>query len=237
MSRGINSFDGILGQCMYFGLSFSRVGVDFRGLMVPIFTKVIEDTFVSNMEACDKRFEQQMEHFTLINKAALYSRTTKLSEDTTEGEQSDTVSEYFSPPESLLDFYPLACLCNGFLNILNDLRLCAPTALASIVTERLQQSLEKVGMRILIFYKQEQQAFTANERSLFNKLCFSFAYDLLNYLQRCIDAIFPPDKLCAYLGINQNSLKEIGITTLKHKEILEPVKHLIPARATSEDTR
>lgn len=232
LSRDISSLDGILGQCMYFGLSFSRVGVDFRGLMVPIFTKVIFERFITKMVECDQRFKQQMEKFTLINKAALYSRAAKPSKDSSsEGkENSDLDADLYSPPESLLDFYPLACLCNDYLNTFNDLRLCAPTGLSTLVTQRLQMSLCDASELILAFYKQEQQAFTVNERNLFNRLCSSFAYDLLPYLQKCLEAIFPPKKLCIVLGINQNQLKECSVITLDQKLILTPLKHLMPNR-------
>lgn len=240
LSSGITSYDGILGQCMYFGLSFSRVGVDFRGLMVPIFKQVISRRFISKMGACDQRFKQEMERFTLINKTVImYGRIAKPPpKEFKEEENDEMVPEFYAPPESLLYFYPLACLCNDYLNIFNDLRLCAPTGMATIVTRRVQMSLVNAGNHILTFYKQEQQAFTANERNLFNKLCSSFAYDLVPYLQNCINAIYPAKLLCLQLGVNHNGLKDVGIMSLDQKEILASLKHLLPSKTEiSEDIK
>lgn len=223
LQRGIVLFDTVLGQCMYFGLSFSRVGADFRALMVPIFVKVIKEKFVKNISLVNESFERELEKYTLINKVTVHNRATAAT-----GESSEL--ENYSPPETLLDFHPLAALCNGYLNALNDLRLCAPTALANNVTISLQESLEMAAKKILAFYRQEQQAFTANERNAFAKLCSSFAYDLLPYLQRCLHAIFPPSVLSSQLGLNLNTLENTKITYLQHKDILEPLKHLLPNR-------
>lgn len=221
MQRGIVLFDTVLGQCMYFGLSFSRVGADFRALMVPIFVKVIKDKFLTAIAVVNQNFEKELEKYTLINKVTVHNRNATTTSD---GSELDS----YSPPETLLDFHPLAALCNGYLNALNDLRLCAPTALANDVTSSLQQSLEMVSKRILAFYRQEQQAFTASERDTFSKLCACFAYDLIPYIQRCIHAIFPPGVLSSHLGLNLNALENTKITYLQQKEILEPLKHLLP---------
>ncbi|XP_005184797.1 conserved oligomeric Golgi complex subunit 8 [Musca domestica] len=224
LQRGITSFDTVLGQCMYFGLSFSRVGADFRALMAPIFVRVIKDKFLGAISSVNDQFERELEKYTLINKITVH--TSRQQSSTAKSDTNDI--ESYSPPETLLDFHPLAALCNGYLNALNDLRLCAPTALANDVTLALQQSLELVAKRILAFYRQEQQAFTSSERETFSKLCYCFAHEMIPYLQRCIHAIFPTSALCGHLGVNLNTLEAMKITYLQQKDILEPLKHLVP---------
>ncbi|KYQ50914.1 Conserved oligomeric Golgi complex subunit 8 [Trachymyrmex zeteki] len=65
---GVTSIDTILGQCTYFGLSFGRVGVDFTGRMSDIFVRVISERFEQNVRRTTRKFEKDMETFTLINK-------------------------------------------------------------------------------------------------------------------------------------------------------------------------
>lgn len=65
---GVTSIDSILGQCTYFGLSFGRVGVDFTGRMCDIFVRVIGEKFETSVRKTTKKFEKDMESFTLINK-------------------------------------------------------------------------------------------------------------------------------------------------------------------------
>ncbi|XP_023160668.2 conserved oligomeric Golgi complex subunit 8 [Drosophila hydei] len=227
LERGVSSIETVLGQCMYFGLSFSRVGADFRALIAPIFVRVVRNKFESSIMQVNENFEKELDKFTLINKVSLHTRK-QLDTAALSGSERDL--ESYAPPETLLDFYPLAVLCNGYLNALNELRLCAPFAVATDVTCCLQSSLQLVAQRVLAFYRQEQQAFTPNERETFVKLCSCFAYDLVPYVQRCIHGVFPPQSITVHLGISLLQLEQQQLTFLLQPQIMEPLKHLLPSK-------
>ncbi|KAH8333889.1 hypothetical protein KR059_004407 [Drosophila kikkawai] len=226
LQLGVGSIETVLGQCMYFGLSFSRVGADFRALMAPIFVNVIRRRFETSVQQVNEQFERELDKFTLINKGTLHSHSRK---------HVDPEQESFAPPETLLDFYPLAALCNGYLGALNELRLCAPLALATDVTHCLQHSLQLAAQRVLAFYRQEQQAFAGSEREAFIRLCSCLAYDLVPYMQRCIHGVFPPQSLTVHLGISLLQLEQQQLTYLEQARILEPLKHLLPTKVLVQE--
>lgn len=218
LERGVTSFDSVLGQCMYFGLSFSRVGADFRGLLVPIFMRFILRNVSTGIAKVTEQLEIDMENYTFINKLSLNAF----------GVSSRTDPNNLSPPEVLLNFHPLASYCNGILVVLNEFQHCAPIALVGDVTKCLEHSLVRVAGNIAKFYRQEQQALGAKERDNFVKFCCAFAYELVPYIQRCIQDIFPANLLTMYLGINTVALQREGWSQLKKKSILEPLEHLLP---------
>ena len=57
------------------------------------------------------------------------------------------------PPTVLLEFHPLAAYCNDLLSAFNDLRLCAPIAMVTEVTEALRRSFLEVNRIILAFHR------------------------------------------------------------------------------------
>lgn len=226
LNRGITALDTILGQCMYFGMSFSRIGADFRGQMAPIFLKVISKQVEDGIKAASKQFQLEMENYTLINKISVRqsSAGSDLKED----------AENVSPPDSLLDFRPLANYCNAILNLLNELRLCAPLAVATLLTKGLEVSLQAMAGIICSFYKQEQQAFTPNEKENFLRFCSCFAYDLIPYLQKCVHVLYPLQNLVTHLGVTPATLQKSGITYFNQSAIIKPVEHLLPVTKVAE---
>lgn len=195
---GVTSIDSVLGQCTYFGLSFSRVGADFTARMSNIFIFAIGNKFETTVRRTTRKFEKDMETFTLINKLQRVDVKTETS--------GRSVGE--NPPEQLVEFFPLAEYCNGLISAFNDLRLCAPVALADTCTHLLQDSLNSVAKAMLIFYKQEQQAFTAAERDNMITFAESLSDQLVPYVQYCIHSIFPSSQVASHLGVTVNQLQK-----------------------------
>lgn len=140
LERGVGGrLDSLLGQCMYFGLSFSRVGADFRGQLAPMFQRVAAETFSRAVQEAVDKFQEDMNMYTLIALPYMLGGTVPPVAPTS---QPGTLQ----PPMSLLDFQPLACFLNNILTAFNDLRLCCPVGLAQGVTKRLEEGLNKVSV-------------------------------------------------------------------------------------------
>ncbi|KAG8237419.1 hypothetical protein J437_LFUL017267 [Ladona fulva] len=192
LSKGVgNSLDSIIGQCMYFGLSFSRIGADFRSLMAPIFIKVISKNFENAVKKCTKTFESDIDKFSFV----------KLQSKMYAGAVANQPSKQEQPVHSLLEFYPLAEYCNGVLTAFNELRVCAPLAVSQNITNNMQESLMTVSKVILTVYRRKQQAFSEAERERFVKMCSCYADDLIPHLQHCLHVLFPPASIALNLGI------------------------------------
>lgn len=139
LERGVGGrLDSLLGQCMYFGLSFSRVGADFRGQLAPMFQRVAAENFRKAVQEAVDKFQEDMNLYTLI---ALPSALGGAVPPVAPGTQPGTLQ----PPMSLLDFQPLACFLNNILTAFNDLRLCCPVGLAQEVSACLEDGLTKVN--------------------------------------------------------------------------------------------
>lgn len=139
LRRGVGPrLDSLLGQCMYFGLSFSRVGADFRGQLAPLFQQVALEAFQAALQEAADRFQEDMNRYTLV---ALPVALGGALAPAAPGVQPGTLQ----PPTALLDFPPLACFLNHVLSAFNDLRLCCPLGAAQDVSRSLEDVLRTVS--------------------------------------------------------------------------------------------
>ncbi|XP_077167013.1 conserved oligomeric Golgi complex subunit 8 [Paroedura picta] len=204
LQRGVGGrLDSLLGQCMYFGLSFSRVGADFRGQLAPIFQQVALQTFQKAVQEAVNKFQEEMNSYTLISAPAILGSTMPVAMPTA---QPATLQ----PPMVLLDFPPLACFLNNILVAFNDLRLCCPVALAQDVATAMEDALHQASKIILAFHRAEEVAFSGREQELFAQFCMTFLEDLVPYLNRCLQLLFPPAQIAQILGVPPTQLQKYG---------------------------
>ncbi|XP_067348164.1 conserved oligomeric Golgi complex subunit 8 isoform X2 [Channa argus] len=228
LQRGVGSrLDSLLGQCMYFGLSFSRVGADFRGQLAPMFQRVAAETFSRAVQEAMEKFQEDMNMYTLIAMPSVLAGIPSVAPSTQPGT--------LQPPMSLLEFQPLACFLNNILTAFNDLRLCCPIGVVEDVTKCLEDSLKMVTHQILLFHRAEESAFSSREKELFIKFCCSYAEDLLPFLNHCLQVLFPPAQLALILGVPVTQLHRYGsLGCIDLTAVLEPLDFLLPKRETSQ---
>ncbi|XP_070566596.1 conserved oligomeric Golgi complex subunit 8-like [Ptychodera flava] len=223
LEKGVGSrLDSLLGQCMYFGLSFSRVGVDFRGLLAPLFQRAALKTFETEVRDAAGRFEESMQSYTIIGTpASLSSTVLSTNYSATEGN--------LAPPMVLMDYQPLALYTNNILTAFNDLRLCAPIALAEDVARRLQDSMSRMISSILAFHRAEESTFTKREVELFSKFCQVTVQEMVPYLCRCLRALFPPASVAEALGVSIAELGKMGnIGSINASDVIASLEPLLP---------
>ncbi|XP_015928147.2 conserved oligomeric Golgi complex subunit 8 [Parasteatoda tepidariorum] len=209
--------DSVLAQCMYFGLSFSRVGIDFRPLLVPLFQSVSLQKFCSNLEAltfkCEKCFE--------AHDFSTYTNTLFLV--------TNTAEESLQPPLGLLDFYPLAQYCNDILGALNELKLCCSFAIASDVTSALSKSLNRFVNTIVSYHSKQLRNMSDVELNNFNKFCFLILSDLIPHFNKCLACLFPPENISQVLGITTLEFKKFEYK-LDSKNITQSLETILPTK-------
>lgn len=231
LDRGVGSrLDSLLGQCMYFGLSFSRVGADFRALLPPLFQRVTSETFRKVVKEAVERFEEDMNMYTLISLPSVLGGTIPPVQPTP---QAGTLQ----PPMCLLDFEPLACFLNNILTAFNDLRLCCPLGLAQNVTTTLEDALKLVTRQIVVFHRAEQTAFSDKEKELFVQFCSAYAEDLLPFLNRCLQTLFPPAQLALILGVPPTQLHKYGnLGRIDIAAVIQPLDFVLPKKEAPDPT-
>ncbi|XP_035298546.1 conserved oligomeric Golgi complex subunit 8 isoform X2 [Cricetulus griseus] len=189
--------------------------------------RVAINTFQKAVEEAVEKFQDEMTSYTLISAAAILGSSNMST--AVPATQPGTLQ----PPMVLLDFPPLACFLNNILVAFNDLRLCCPVALAQDVTQALEDALAKVTKTILAFHRAEEAAFSSGEQEIFVQFCTAFLEDLVPYLNRCLQVLFPPAQIAQTLGISPTQLSKHGnLGHVNISAIQEPLAFILPKRET-----
>jgi len=193
---GDMSLESVAGQAMYFGQSFGRVGADFRSGIVKVLLKAARLAAFRHFDGAERRFAIGVEQLALKADISMRPQVTT----NTSGSNEEEIDP-LRPPPVLMDFLPLAELCNSVLSSLNQIRLATPLALCFEMTERVQ-SLFDSGCRTLCAREARfnQSTSTETELQAFKRLVSVFYVDLLPYLDRCLKAAFPPIQVTKVIG-------------------------------------
>lgn len=91
----------------------------------------------------------------------------------------------------------------------------------------------QVTRQILVFHRAEESAFSSREKELFVQFCSSYAEDLLPFLNRCLQVLFPPAQLALILGEEPLLGRFRPISANRNNQkLLEKLHHLLqPAGA------
>lgn len=112
-----------LEQCMYCGQSLARVGLDFRGLLPPLFEGRVMELFRSHLAGAPRAFGEDLAVYDWHIPPA---RLSKLG---------------LAGDSPLLPYPPLAMLASRLVTAFNQLRQCAPHSLRGDVAREVEHAL------------------------------------------------------------------------------------------------
>jgi len=80
------------------------------------------------------------------------------------------VAGVMGPPAAILDYLPLAVLCNKLMDVFNELRECAIISIRMRVTSRVSTLLSFCADRTASVFSDQEETCSKEERSRFVKL-------------------------------------------------------------------
>eukprot|EP00850_Spirogloea_muscicola_P002714 SM000010S04352 [mRNA] locus=s10:1079419:1087306:+ [translate_table: standard] len=228
------SLASVLEHCMYCGMSLGRVGLDFRGLLPPLFEACMRDLFVRCLGAALESSQQVLDLHRWVPLPAMGSGLRSSAGN----DSSDDVA----PPYSLMEHPPLAVFVNGVLAALNELRHCAPIALRGQLAKELQKTLENVSFSLVRYH--QTQILRDPEQQLFSSTCRAFVEptvadpaeaaavlvsSLTSDFPRCVATTHCFQVACPYVILCFSRCYPCAQTLVDTGAISQPVQKLIQA--------
>lgn len=174
------SLSDILDQCMYCAMGLGWVGLDFRGLLPPLFEDAVHSLFSKNMRTAVENFQLVLDSHRWVPLPAVGFPTNA---------SYDESQEDVSPPSSLMEHPPLAVFVNGVSAAMNELRRCAPMSLKTVLAQELVKGLQAVSDSLLRY--NATRMLRQNESTLFLSLCRAFIEVVCKHCTACFGRCYP----------------------------------------------
>uniref|UniRef100_A0A1D1YRN3 Conserved oligomeric Golgi complex subunit 8 n=2 Tax=Anthurium amnicola TaxID=1678845 RepID=A0A1D1YRN3_9ARAE len=174
------ALSNILDQCMYCAMGLGLVGLDFRGLLPPLFEDAVLNLFSKNMETSVKNFQESLSshHWVPLPAVGFMPHGA-----------SDEIQDDVTPPSVLMEHLPLAVFVNGVSLAMNELRPCAPLSLRHIMAQQTIKGLQAVSDSLLQY--NASRMLRDNESALFLSLCQVFIEVVCPYCATCFGRCYP----------------------------------------------
>ena len=218
-SSSYGGIDSLLNQAMYFGQSFGRIGADFRLSLVPIFRDTAIDIALGVLQDADVKFAQDIEQLALkanVKSTVGQNKNPEQISDGTEKAKTErdliNKTENTSPPISLLEFQPLAELCNAILLAFNEIRLVTPLAIAPKMIFAIQTLLEAAAQTLTDRERRfaKNKSTTDTELFAFKRMVNAFVVDLLLHIDMVTKMVFSPSLTSKILATNIKDLVDLS---------------------------
>ncbi|KAL7150855.1 hypothetical protein ABFS83_05G141900 [Erythranthe nasuta] len=220
------SLSNILDQCMYCAMGLGWVGLDFRGLLPPLFQEAVLHLYSKNMSTAVENFQIVLDSHRWVPLPAVGFPASSLGEESTDD---------VSPPSNLMEHPPLAVFINGVSAAMNELRPCAPLSLKHVLAQELVKSLQAVSDSLLRY--STTRILKDSESILFTKLCQAFIETVFPHCATCFGrcylggAALISDAKSLFVGIDRLLAKQASKTI--HKTSENGVHHTIARTASA----
>ncbi|KAM0932715.1 putative oligomeric Golgi complex subunit 8, cullin repeat-like-containing domain superfamily [Dioscorea sansibarensis] len=174
------SLSNILDQCMYCAMGLGLVGLDFRGLLPPLFEDAVFKLFSKNMNTAVENFQVVLDSHRWVPLPPV---------GFTANGANDESSDDVTPPSILMEHPPVAVFVNGFSAAMNELRPCAPLSLRHVLAQEVIKGLQSVSESLVRY--NSIRSLRGNESTLFFSLCQAFLEVAYPYCAACFGRCYP----------------------------------------------
>ncbi|GBC10851.1 hypothetical protein RclHR1_09960002 [Rhizophagus clarus] len=229
------SLSSILTQLMYCGMSFGRVGVDFRHLVTGYFEEAVEriikkiisdgtQVFLDELKEAIKNVDVPNTWMVSDKKSvnafeSIPSIRPSSSSSISSTNSSATVTSSFTPLVILLDYPPIAYLTNSYLTAFNSLRVIAPTSLYYTLGIYLSQNLLTISESLRDYG--ELLIKNNHDTTILQGFNATFAKSFVPFITRCyVDGV--------YGGSLGDEGDEAHLKVIDQTKILDTLKEFLP---------